>query len=550
MRTRNGRTVQLSLFESLMENPPLRQAIEFYKHEKGWSNRLIAGDSLLVMNSLLQKEGMAGQVQMVYIDPPYGIKYGSNFQPFIRSRPVKDGSDEDLTQEPETVKAFRDTWELGIHSYLTYLRDRITLSRQLLTESGSIFVQISEDNLHHIRELLDEVFGPKNFVAQFCYRTSAPLGSKRVPTIADYVVWYAKDLGHVKFRRLFEPKDPGDFDLLEDSDGNTRRLTDPERAGIIPLPKGSRPFQSITLVAAGPNPSTVFPVKYQGKNFNPTGGRGWKTTKTGMDRLCDAGRFDTSSDVLRYRFYLADFPFKELTNVWLNLGGAADKIYVVQTNSKVIQRCLLMATDPGDLVLDPTCGSGTTATTCEQWGRRWITCDTSRVAIALARQRLMTSSFDYYTLRHPEEGISSGLRYKVIPHITLKSVASDESPEVEVLYDQPEIDSSRIRVAGPFTVEAVPAPTVLSPTFGDAPTSKSDQGLAREGPTRTQADWRAELLKTGHPRKGRSETGLLPRRGVGRHSLAPCGCRNEGRGTSARRGILWLRLRPLGTAPS
>ncbi len=459
VRTRNGRTVQLSLFESLMENPPLRQAIEFYKHEKGWSNRLVAGDSLLVMNSLLQKEGMAGQVQMVYIDPPYGIKYGSNFQPFVRSRPVKDGSDEDLTQEPETVKAFRDTWELGIHSYLTYLRDRITLSRQLLTESGSIFVQISEDNLHHIRELLDEVFGPKNFVAQFCYRTSAPLGSKRVPTIADYVIWYAKDIDRVKFRRLFEPKDPSDFDLLEDSDGKTRRLTDPERAGIIPLPKGSRPFQSITLVAAGPNPSTVFPVKYEGKNFNPTGGRGWKTTKTGMDRLSDAGRFYSSSEVLRYRFYLADFPFKELTNVWLNLGGAADKIYVVQTNSKVIQRCVLMATDPGDLVLDPTCGSGTTASTCEQWGRRWITCDTSRVAIALARQRLMTSSFDYYTLRHPEEGISSGLRYKVIPHITLKSVASDESPELEILYDQPEIDSTRIRVAGPFTVEAVPAPT-------------------------------------------------------------------------------------------
>jgi len=487
-------------FETKDNNPPIRDAIEFYKHSQGWSNRLIAGDSLLVMNSLLEKEGLAGKVQMMYIDPPYGIKYGSNFQPFINKREVKDQKDEDLTQEPEMIKAFRDTWELGIHSYLSYLRDRFLLARELLSEKGSIFVQISDENMHLVRILMDEVFGKENFMNIFTYRTSAPLGSKFVPVTCDYVVWYAKDRSHVKFNRLFTSKSLADdsyYNIIELSDGSYRNLTEAESTNPDLIPNKSKPFANVTLVAAGPNEKCVFPVEYRGEKYSPTGGRGWKTTKEGMERLSKANRLYATNEVLRYKLYFDDFPYKELTNVWLDLAGASDKIYVVQTSPTVIQRCLLMTTDPGDLVFDPTCGSGTTAFVAEQWGRRWITCDTSRVAITLSKQRLMTALFDYYELAYPKEGVQAGFVYRHVPHVTLRSIANDELPEQETLYDQPVVDKFRKRVAGPFTIEAVPSQIVKGFDEVEKTSQGADASIARSGQTLKQNEWIDEMLATG-----------------------------------------------------
>ena len=487
-------------FETKDNNPPIRDAIEFYKHSQGWSNRLIAGDSLLVMNSLLEKEGLAGKVQMMYIDPPYGIKYGSNFQPFINKREVKDQKDEDLTQEPEMIKAFRDTWELGIHSYLSYLRDRFLLARELLSEKGSIFVQISDENMHLVRILMDEVFGKENFMNIFTYRTSAPLGSKFVPVTCDYVVWYAKDRSHVKFNRLFTSKSLADdsyYNIIELSDGSYRNLTEAESTNPDLIPNKSKPFANVTLVAAGPNEKCVFPVEYRGEKYSPTGGRGWKTTKEGMERLSKANRLYATNEVLRYKLYFDDFPYKELTNVWLDLAGASDKIYVVQTSPTVIQRCLLMTTDPGDLVFDPTCGSGTTAFVAEQWGRRWITCDTSRVAITLSKQRLMTALFDYYELAYPKEGVQAGFVYRHVPHVTLRSIANDELPEQETLYDQPVVDRFRKRVAGPFTIEAVPSQIVKGFDEVEKTSQGADASIARSGQTLKQNEWIDEMLATG-----------------------------------------------------
>jgi len=497
VRTKESFIEQPSLFAQPSENPPLREALDFYKHRHGWSNRLIAGDSALVMNSLLEREGMADQAQMVYIDPPYGITYGSNFQPFINRRDVKDGSDEDLTREPEMIRAFRDTWELGVHSYLTYLRDRFLLARELLSEAGSIFVQIGLQNVHLIRALLDEVFGTENFMLEITYRTSAPLGSKYVPVISDLVVWYAKDRERVKFRRLFVPKvieeDPS-FDHIEMLDGTVRKLTAEERSSGK-LPAGARAFSNITLVAAGPNPSCVFPVSLGRKSFMPTGGRGWKTTESGMEQLKRAGRLLGDSAVLRYKVYADDFPLKELTNIWTGIGGASSKVYVVQTSEIVIQRCMLMTTEPGDLVLDPTCGSGTTAVVAEQWGRRWITCDTSRVATTLAKQRLMTSSFEYYELVNEADGVDGGFRYRTVPHITLKSIANSEPPPAESLYDQPLVSRSKVRVSGPLTVEAVPAPVVRDMLVSRP--GEVDATISRSGATLRESEWRSELLKNG-----------------------------------------------------
>jgi adenine-specific DNA-methyltransferase len=503
VRTRNGRTVQLSLFESLMENPPLRQAIEFYKHEKGWSNRLIAGDSLLVMNSLLQKEGMAGQVQMVYIDPPYGVKYGSNFQPFVNKRRAKDGSDDDLTQEPEVVQAFRDTWELGLHSYLSYIRDRSTLAKELLAESGSVFIQIGEENVHLVRCILDEVFGRANFLSQISFFKTGSQTARGLAANCDFLLWYAKKKELVKFRRLYL-EDGGwaarSADIwVELSNGSRKRRKDLTSE----LPEGAKLFTHRSLESTTGSEASRFPFTFEGRAFQPR--RGWSTNLEGMNRLADARRIIRIGEGIRFVVYLDDFPYSNLTAVWSDTGTGSfleENIYVVQTATKVVQRCLLMCTDPGDLVLDPTCGSGTTAYCAEKWGRRWITCDTSRVALALAKQRLLTPVFDYYALAHPDEGIASGLRYSVVPHRTLKSIAAGDAPVKEVVYDNPEVDKSKLRVAGPFTVEAVPAPVVLSPALVEAPASKSDLGLTRDGPTRAQADWRAELLKTGIRGKG------------------------------------------------
>lgn len=563
---------QPDLFAAPFENLPLRQALDFYHHEKGWSNRLVAGDSLLVMNSLLTKESMGGKVQMIYIDPPYGIKYGSNFQPFTNKRDVKDRSDDDLTQEPEMIKAFRDTWELGIHSYLTYLRDRLMLARELLTESGSVFVQISDENLHHVREMMDEIFGVENFISNIVIQKTGGQASQNLANIADYAVWYSRDKAKLKYRQIYREKVAGEGH----GSGARYNLTDDD----------DRHYQWTALVSNRPPGS--FPVDFQGKQWGPSGGF-WKTGEIGFKRIIAAGRVSGSATTLRYKRFLDDFPAYEISNIWSDVAGSPDKMYVVQTAAAVIERCLLMTTDPGDLVLDPTCGSGTTAFVAEKWGRRWITCDTSRVAITLAKQRLMTASFDYYALRYSQEGLSGGFDYETVPHITLKSIANNpdidtiyeedhpkiaaaleglnaaltaappkplkpaqgarkgkpvdfakgetlhewevpfdwpedwpeaarapfdafhtacqamqrrmdqsisDHAEQETLYDKPRVDKSKLRICGPFSVEAVPAPTVLS-LDDSIPPQEANETVARSGETSRQALWRDELLKTG-----------------------------------------------------
>lgn len=432
--------VQSSLFEE--DKKPLREAIEFYKHKENWSNRLIAGDSLLVMNSLLEKEGMGGKVQMVYFDPPYGIKYGSNFQPFVNKRDVKDGKDEDLTAEPEMIKAFRDTWELGIHSYLTYLRDRLLLTRELLSESGSVFVQIGDENVHHVREIMDEVFGVSNCCGLIAFQKTGGFAPTLLSSVYDYLVWYAKDKQKVKYRKLFRYRSQAMIDngyaWIEVINGERRRLSSLELNGDEPIPDGKR-LQTSILVSAGASEKGSQPFEFEGCVFKPAPGTHWKTSKEGLHNLGRQGRLIAVGNTLAYVRYANDFPVTEFNNVWddtVRSTYASAKLYVVQTAEKVIQRCLLMTTDPGDLVLDITCGSGTTSYVAENWGRRWITCDTSRVAITLAKQRLMTANFDYFELAHPNEGVGSGFKYKTVPHITLKSIANNEPAAQETLYDQ------------------------------------------------------------------------------------------------------------------
>ena len=503
VRKRNGDGQQMSLFEYTEENPPLREAIEFYKHPHNWSNRMVAGDSLLVMNSLLEKEGMAGKVQMIYIDPPYGIKYGSNFQPFVNRRDVKDGKDEDLTQEPEMIKAFRDTWELGIHSYLAYLRDRLLLARELLTESGSVFVQISDENVHHVRELMDEVFGYDNFFSMITFRKTLPLGSAGLAGITDYILCYAKEKKKVKYHEIFTNKPVGEgtgYTWLELEDGTRRPMTNEERRSPKTHPKNSKPFRQDKLTSAGYTVTCTYDFEFEGDLIRKRK-QSWRTNLGGMEVLIQKNRIMKTGSVPTYVLYHSDYPVKPIHNLWEDFQGASNPKYVVETNPQVIARCLLMTTDPGDLVLDPTCGSGTTAAVAEKWGRRWITCDTSRVAITLAKQRLMTALYDYYELAHPDEGVGSGFKYKTVPHITLKSIANNEPPATETLYDQPFVDKSRVRVSGPFTVEAVPSPAV-KPLSEIKETPASDESVARSGETLRQAEWRDELFRTGIRGKG------------------------------------------------
>jgi len=497
VRKRNGEDYeQASFFHLVEENPPLREAIEFYKHKHGWSNRLIAGDSLLVMNSLIAKEGLAGQVQMIYVDPPYGIEYKSNFQPFVNKRDVKEGRDEDLTQEPEMIKAFRDTWELGIHSYLTYLRDRLLLARELLDDSGSIFVQISDENVHHVGELMNELFGKENYISYICFQKIYFRGSDYLDNVNDYIVWYGKDSKKTKYRELYRMLTSEElcakYKYKELDDGSFREIEKSDEFDTEVC------FFHDNLLSPG-GASEDVEIEFDGRVYHPHHGYHWKTTKDGLERLKRNNRLIAVGNWLKYKRYASDFPTGMLNNLWTDTVPSTfgeKKIYVVQTAAKAIERCLLMATDPGDLVLDPTCGSGTTAYVAEQRGRRWITCDTSRVALALAKQRLMTALYDYYELAHPEEGVSSGFKYKAVPHITLKSIANNEPPVQETLYDQPFVDSSRARVSGPFTVEAVPAPAVkpLAEIQEDVP---ADESISRSGETLRQAEWRDELLKTG-----------------------------------------------------
>ncbi len=451
------------------------QLLKAYEYPNGWFNRMILGDSLVVMNSLLQYEHMAGQVQMVYIDPPYGVKFGSNFQPFVRKRDVSHGADEDLTREPEMVKAYRDTWELGLHSYLTYLRDRLLVTRDLLTDSGSVFVQISDENLHHVREVMDEVFGAENFVALVTFRTTANLVANTLGKNSDYIVWYARDRSRVKYNQLFRPRtlqdDVGDrYTRLELADGTRRMMTNRERENSSSIPDGARIYRHDNLTSQGSTPLGTVDFTFEKGKFHPGSSRHWTTSIKGLGELARRKRLGAPTpNSLAYVRYLDDFPVAEISNVWTDTqtGAFTDaKVYVVQTNTKVVERCILMTTDPGDLVIDPTCGSGTTAYVAEQWGRRWITIDTSRVPLALARQRLLTASFHYQELKNPEQGPAGGFVYKmktnrkgehvggIVPHVTLKSIANGDPPDVEVLVDRPEVVPGVTRVTGPFVFEA------------------------------------------------------------------------------------------------
>ncbi len=471
-----------------------RESIEFYQHGVNWTNRMIAGDSLVIMNSLLEKEGMAGQVQMVYIDPPYGIKYGSNFQPFVDKRDVKDKKDDDLSQEPEMIKAFRDTWELGIHSYLSYLRDRLLLARELLADSGSVFVQISDENMHLIRNMCDEIFGAENFIAQINFRKKTmPLGAKYIEQMGAYIIFYAKNAEKLKYRHLFKNMDTqGDphWNVAEFEDGSRRKLTRAEVDNHSLVGLKFDPCRLVNMSPIGYSADRDFEIEWEGKTLHPASGKCWKTDPLGIERLKREYRLVTfeGGDKLNYLLKLSDYPITAITANWDDTSAPTNMHYVVETSVKPIQRCMLMTTDPGDLVLDITCGSGTTAFVAEQWGRRWITCDTSRVALTLAKQRLMTATFDYYKLAHEEQGVGSGFVYKTVPHITLKSIANNEPPATEILYDQPEIDKGKVRITGPFTVEALPAP-VVKPL--------DDIGDTEEDFSAKQTDWRDQLLATG-----------------------------------------------------
>lgn len=616
-----GKTVggfQPDMFHAPFENLPLSQAIDFYKHDRDWANRLIAGDSLLVMNSLLQKEGMAGQVQMIYIDPPYGIKYGSNFQPFTNKRDVKDRKDEDLTQEPEMIKAFRDTWELGIHSYLTYLRDRLLLAKELLHESGSVFVQISDENLHHVREIMDEVFGATNFRSIIGFQTTTGKASSTLDATFDFIVWYSKS-ENFKYYPLYQERTPEDDENLRwvrESDGRSTRITNVNE--LLSLrDNGALVFRPNPLTSQSGSTTTVFEHGFNGAGFSPSSG-GWKTNLSGMLRLEKSKRLMGQGKTLCFIRFLDDFPVKPFNNLWDDTrqsGFGDSKTYVVQTAEKVIERCMLMTSKPGDLVLDPTCGSGTSAFVAEKLGRRWITCDTSRVAVTLAKQRLATASFDYFELKYPHEGLRGGFIYKTVPHVMLKSIANnseideiydslhpaiesalaklnatlkgqaisfvvseggrkgeevnfaaaasktftlptgDKAPvntllewevpfdfpedwpasarkafdafhaarqamqqkmdesiashaEQEILYDRPEVSRNKLRITGPFTVEAVPFATVLALDEAEQPV-EADIAVARSGETSRQSQWRDELLKAGIRGKGGQKLRLL-----------------------------------------
>ena len=447
-------------------------------------------------------------MQTIYVDPPYGIRYGSNFQPFVNRREVTDGRDADLTAEPEQIRAFRDTWELGIHSYLAYLRDRLLLARELLQEGGSCFVQIGPENVFRAGLVMDEIFGAENRMATISYATTGASSASGLPEVADYLLWYAKDRKRIKYRQLYEPLTRAEviqvfnWDVMvELPDGGCRKLSpeerfDPDRF----LPKGARIYARRPLDSQGVSTTgRSEPYEWNGRVFRVSRDGQWRISAAGMDRLAELGRLEAleGQSSLRWKLYEDEVAGRRINNLWAATMSPTDKRYVVQTAVKAIQRCILMTTDPGDLVFDPTCGSGTTAQVAEQWGRRWITCDTSRVAVAIARQRLMTANFDYYELAHPDEGVGSGFRYRSVGTVSARTLGYDEPPTETVLYDQPETDRKKARVTGPFTVEAVPAPTVHPLDEVEAPPLPADQSVARSGETLRQGDWRDELLKTG-----------------------------------------------------
>lgn len=504
------------------------EAVEYYQHEANWSNRMILGDSLQVMASLAEKENLRGKVQMIYIDPPYGIKFGSNWQVSTGKRDVKDGKAEDVTREVEQIKAFRDTWELGINSYLAYLRDRLVVARDLLTESGSVFVQIGDENSHLVRSLLDETFGASSFVGVIVFATTSLQTSSTIGSISDSILWYARNPDQVKYHQLFLPKDPKatggwGFNYIELPDGARRPLSRDERKGAAPLPRG-RLYTLDNITSQGATDTGTVYFEYNGKKYHPGARNHWKTTINGMKQLAAAGRIQESSSQIRYIRFLDDFSVQPLSNLWTDTtqaGFVDEKVYVVQTLTKVIERCILMSTDPGDLVIDPTCGSGTTAFVAEQNARRWITIDTSRVALALARQRIMGAKFPYYQLADPGGDLRKGFSYKTVPHMSLKSIANNSDikfgmsrveinavisrrAETETLYDQPEEDPKKVRVSGPFTIESLSPHATVTPVR-----SESEKTATVDDASAFEKSIIDNLLKAGVQNGRKSERLLL-----------------------------------------
>lgn len=478
---RNPQRTMFDLFGD-PEHPIADQVLRAYEFQDEWVNRLVLGDNLAVMNSLLHYEGLGGQVQMIYMDPPYGVKFGSNFQPFVRKRDVSHNDDQDMTREPEMVQAYRDTWDLNLHSYLTFLRDRLLLCRELLAPTGSVFVQISDENLHHVREVMDEVFGVENCVSLIAFQKTTGSTTKAIPSTSDYLLWFARNIERLEPQKLFQPQMPGaegamEYRRVEMSDGTLAPISHFIENGRLTLPPGARIFTTDSIVSKGGDDPDI-DLEWQGKTFHLSckPNRHWKVGADGTRKLWEQGRLLRQAGLRIYKRYLDDFPYRELVNVWTDTRGDADPSYVVQTHTKVVERCMLMATRPGDLVLDPTCGSGTTAYVAEQWGRRWITIDVSRVPLALTRQRLLTATFPWYELKEEKKGPGGGFVYKqrqnrkgeevggIVPHVTLKSIANDEPPKPEVLVDRPEETKGITRVTGKFCVEGtIPTPLESEP---------------------------------------------------------------------------------------
>jgi adenine-specific DNA-methyltransferase len=537
---------QINLFDDFNGGPvDFEQKVEFYQHEQNWSNRLILGDSLLVMASLAEKEGLKGKVQMIYLDPPYGIKFGSNWQVSTRKRNVTDGRAEDATREPEQVRAYRDTWRLGIHSYLSYLRDRLVIVRDLLTETGSVFVQIGDENVHLVRCMMDEVFGSENFCGLIAFRTTGGQSAGLLSTSTDFLLWYSKkrkDAGklNVKFRQPVLEKlggaeeASGQYNWIEPKDRSAppHRMTKDEEGRVEELREYYRLLRPDNLFGQGsPSDPEDYEFEFEGKTYRCPTSNHWKpgVKSGGMTKLAKANRLVAIGKTLSYLRYVDDYPVYEIDNVWNDTtisGYGRKKQYVVETSTKVIERCLLMTTDPGDLVLDPTCGSGTSAVVCEQWGRRWITCDTSRVALALTRTRLMSIKYPYYLLVDSPEGeqkemrlsnqvptqqnsgndIRKGFVCMRVPHITLSSIVNNpeikegmtqqdidevisRNADTEILHDKPYVDNKRIRVSGPFSVESLSPHRVLSTADEDM------NGTVTEKEAQKQQDFVTTILE-------------------------------------------------------
>jgi len=538
---------QMDLFADFNGIPDHADAkTEFYEHDANWTNRMILGDSLQVMASLAEREGLRGKVQCIYFDPPYGIKFNSNFQWSTTSRDVKDGKSEHITREPEMVRAFRDTWKDGIHSYLSYLRDRLTVARDLLHESGSVFVQIGDENVHRVRMLMDEIFGDTNFISLITVAKTTSSTNGYLSGVADYVLWFAKNSTQTKYRRPYSEKAVGEsgaghYTRVLRTNGSSRPATKAEKAGVKPLDEDDVFYTTSDLQSAsmgrekGEGAASWFPVEAEGRVFRPSSQTRWKTSEQGMLRLQKANRVIAQKQAIRYLRRIDDFAAYEMNNIWNDLGGATDKRYVVETSPRLVARCILMATDPGDLVIDPTCGSGTTAAVAEQWGRRWITIDTSRVALALARARIMGAKYPYYLLADSAEGLEKeaeisrtdpprdlasrrfagsvrqGFVYERVPHIMLKNIASNS--EIDTIYEklQPAVDAALADLnealkghGTPFTVATggrakkkidftdKPGTTVKLPSGEGAPANCM---LEWEVPREAPEDWPAKAQK-------------------------------------------------------